>query len=239
MLPSFVLPPPLGLAMLRLAILRRPRLALGATRVPIMQAALSLCDSTGLPRPRFDPLGRPLHELTEAEAKEAKDAEAKEEGGRRGERGEAEEGIDAPSSTRSPRQPWGSFARPDRSDRGGGFGGRGGGGGFGGGGFGRGRGHESPPADADMMTFQAYVRQRLSEMDEEMFHAKRSTQALSSPTAFLPSLGLLLTHSLTYYLLTDLLTTSLLPCLLAYFLTHSTTPGARRAGFPRGAGRGG
>ena len=30
-----------------------------------------------------------------------------------------------------------------------------------------------------MMTFQAYVRQRLSEMDEEMFHAKRSTQALA------------------------------------------------------------
>ena len=159
------------------AFLRRPPLALGATRAPIMQAALSLCDSAGLPRLRFDPLGRPLHELTDAEVK--KDAEAKEEGGRRGERGEPEEGIDAPSSARSQRQPWGSFARPDRSDRGGGFGGRGGGGGFGGGVFGRGRGQESPPADADMMTFQAYVRQRLSEMDEEMFHAKRSTQALA------------------------------------------------------------
>ena len=221
-----------------LARLRRPRLALGATRAPIMQAALSLCDSAGLPRPRFDPLGRPLHELTEAEAKEAKDAEAKEEGGRRGERGEAEEGIDAPSSTRSPRQPWGSFARPDRSDRGGGFGGRGGGGGFGGGGFGRGRGHESPPADADMMTFQAYVRQRLSEMDEEMFHAKRSTQALSSPPAFLRPTTHSLTHVLTYLL--AYLLTYLLACLLAYFLTHSlTTPGARRARFPRGAGRGG
>mmetsp|Transcript_1348 Transcript_1348/g.3028 ORF Transcript_1348/g.3028 Transcript_1348/m.3028 type:complete len:314 (-) Transcript_1348:187-1128(-) len=162
-----------------LARLRRPRLALGATRAPMMRAVLSLSDSAGPPRPRFDPLGRPLHELTEAEAKEAKDAEAKEEGGRRGERGEAEEGIDAPSSARSPRQPWGSFARPDRSDQGGGFGGRGGGGGFGGSGFGRGRGHGSPPADADMMTFQAYVRQRLGQMDEERFPAKRSTQALA------------------------------------------------------------
>ena len=155
--------------MLRLAF--RTRLALGATRVPIMQAALSLCDSAGPPRPQFDPLGRPLHELTEP-----KDAEAKEEGGRRGERGEAEEGIDAPSSARSPRQPWGNFARPDRSDRGGSFVG---GGGFGGG-FGgrwRARGHDSPPADADMMAFQAYVRRRLGQMDEEMFPAKRSTQA--------------------------------------------------------------
>ena len=59
------------------------------------------------------------------------------------------------------------------------------------------------------MAFQAYVRQRLSEMDEEMFHSKRSTQALAELAA--ASLGLLLTysparslvrlltHSLTYY----------------------------------------
>jgi len=203
-----------------LARLRRPRLALGATRAPIMQAALSLCDSAGLPRPRFDPLGRPLHELTEAEAKEAKDAEAKEEGGRRGERGEAEEGIDAPSSARSPRQPWGSFARPDRSDQGGGFGGRGGGGGFGGSGFGRGRGHGSPPADADMMTFQAYVRQRLWEMDEEMFHAKRSTQALAE-FALLPSSFLRPTYSLTHLLTYSL--THLLTCSLTHSLTYLLT----------------
>ena len=163
----------------------RPRLALGATRAPMMRAVLSLSDSAGPPRPRFDPLGRPLHELTEAEDKEDKDAEAKEEGGRQGERREAGEGIDTLSSTRSP-VPWGSFARPDRFNRGGGFGGRGGGGGFGGGGFGRGRGHESVPVDTDMMTFQAYVRQRLGQMDEERFPAKRSTQALTE-LALLPS----------------------------------------------------
>ena len=179
-----------------LALLRRgsrpsSRLALGATRAPIMRAALPLCDSATRDRPRFDPLGRPLHELKAAEAKEAEHEEAKQEGGRGVERGEAEVGIDAPNSTRSPRRPWGSFAR---SDRAGGFGGRGGygGGGFGGGGFGRGHGHESPPADADMMAFQAYVRQRLSEMDEEMFHSKRSTQALAEIAA--ASLGLLLTY---------------------------------------------
>ena len=195
-----------------LALLRRgsrpsSRLALGATRAPTMRAALPLCDSATRDRPTFDPLGRPLHELKAAEAKEAEDEEAKQEGGRGVERGEAEVGIDAPNSTRSPRRPWGSFAR---SDRAGGFGGRGG---FGGGGFGRGHGHESPPADADMMAFQAYVRQRLSEMDEEMFHSKRSTQALAELAA--ASLGLLLTYSLARA--------------LARLLTHSLTYYSRRS----------
>ena len=195
-----------------LALLRRgsrpsSRLALGATRAPTMRAALPLCDSATRDRPTFDPLGRPLHELKAAEAKEAEDEEAKQEGGRGVERGEAEVGIDAPNSTRSSRRPWGSFAR---SDRAGGFGGRGG---FGGGGFGRGHGHESPPADADMMAFQAYVRQRLSEMDEEMFHSKRSTQALAEIAA--ASLGLLLTYSLARS--------------LARLLTHSLTYYSRRS----------
>ena len=160
--------------LLRLATSSR-RLALGATRPPLLRAARSLCsDSASPPKPQFDPLGRPLHELAEA----AKEAEAKEAGSRRGERGEPEEGIDAPSGARSQSQPsWGSFERPGGSNRGGGFGR--GGGGFGGGfgGRGRGRGNEAPPADADMMAFQAYVRQRLGQMDEEMFPAKRSPQA--------------------------------------------------------------
>ena len=203
------------------ALLRRPRLALGATRAPVMRAALTLCDSATTDRPKFDPLGRPLHELKAAEAKEAGHEEAKQEGGRGVERGEAEEGIDAPNRTQSPRRPWGSFAR---SDRAGGFGGRGGvggggfgGGGFGGGGFGRGHGHESPSADADVMAFQAYVRQRLSEMDEEMFHSKRSTQALAELAS--ASLGLLLTHSLAHPLARSL-THSLLTHLLLQALAE-------------------
>eukprot|EP00908_Phaeocystis_cordata_P001905 Transcript_12032.p2 GENE.Transcript_12032~~Transcript_12032.p2 ORF type:complete len:303 (+),score=86.66 Transcript_12032:60-911(+) len=137
--------------MLRSLATRSRLAAFSATRAPLLRTA-SLCDSANRPR-QFDPLGRPDHEL----AKDAKGGSS----GRDDDDGIEGPSIDAPRAT--PRRPRGSFSR---AERGGGFGG--------GGGF---QGRRAPVADADMLAFQAYVRERLAKMEEQMYPSGRTTRA--------------------------------------------------------------